>query len=71
MKEALISALLASGFKQFAINDTDYDTLLLPCPVGTFSNSSAKGQRGCTQCPPGIMCASLHSVRILCLNLPL
>ncbi|XP_078370526.1 uncharacterized protein LOC144654300 [Oculina patagonica] len=53
VKEALISALLASGFKQVSTNHSDYDTLLLPCPVGTFSNSSSKGQHGCTQCPPG------------------
>ncbi|KAL9973705.1 hypothetical protein ACROYT_G020193 [Oculina patagonica] len=52
-QEALISALLASGFQRFSTNHTYYDTLLLPCPVGTFSNSSSKGQHGCTQCPPG------------------
>ncbi|KAL9972997.1 hypothetical protein ACROYT_G019399 [Oculina patagonica] len=47
-----IPALLASGFKQIYINKTD--ATLQPCPPGTFSNSSSKGQDGCIQCPPGI-----------------
>ena len=49
---ALISVLLASGFRRIPVDSaTQY---FLPCPVGTFSNFSSKGTDGCTSCPPGI-----------------
>lgn len=48
----LLSAYLASGFRRIADNNSIVATLL-PCPLGTFSNSSAKGADGCVTCPPG------------------
>ncbi|KAL9955935.1 hypothetical protein ACROYT_G037339 [Oculina patagonica] len=48
----LLSALMASGFRQVP-DDTNLLSTLLPCPRGTFSNSSTKGANGCTECPPG------------------
>lgn len=53
--KALVAALLASGFRRVTNDSTNelYDTLL-PCPVGTFSNFSSKGEEGCIECPPGI-----------------
>ncbi len=47
-----ISALLASGFRQVPSNHPSFDAFL-PCPLGTFSNSSSKGKQGCIECPPG------------------
>lgn len=49
---AFIAALLASGFRQMPENDISSDQFL-PCPLGTFSNSSSKGTQGCTKCPAG------------------
>ena len=50
----LLSAYLASGFRRIADNNSIVATLL-PCPLGTFSNSSAKGADGCVTCPPGML----------------
>ena len=52
---AIISALLASGFRRIPDDrpDANHHTFL-PCPLGTFSNSSSKGAEGCIECPPGI-----------------
>lgn len=50
----LFSAYLASGFSRIADNNSLVATLL-PCPLGTFSNSSAKGADGCIKCPPGML----------------
>ncbi|KAL9967615.1 hypothetical protein ACROYT_G025878 [Oculina patagonica] len=50
--KALLSALMASGFGQI-LEHTGAVATLLPCPLGTFSNSSTKGADGCTECPPG------------------
>ncbi|KAL9967136.1 hypothetical protein ACROYT_G025308 [Oculina patagonica] len=48
----IVSAILASGFRKIPGN-TPNAAVFLPCPLGTFSNSSAKGVDGCTTCPPG------------------
>ena len=53
-----VTALLASGFRQIPDNDS-FSDIFSPCPVGTFYNSSSKGKQGCTQCPPGMLSASL------------
>lgn len=50
---------MASGFSRIPDNQSDYD-LYLPCPVGTFSNTTSKGKDGCTQCPPGIFFQASH-----------
>ncbi|KAL9967727.1 hypothetical protein ACROYT_G026017 [Oculina patagonica] len=50
--QSLFSALLPSGFGQILTYNI-LRTTLLPCPLGTFSNSSTKGTDGCTECPPG------------------
>ena len=50
----LLSAYLASGFRRIADNNSIVATLL-PCPLGTFSNSSAKSADGCIKCPPGML----------------
>ncbi|KAL9966999.1 hypothetical protein ACROYT_G025151 [Oculina patagonica] len=51
---ALISALLASGYHMVTgISNVVMTETFLPCPLGTFSNSSSKGKGGCTQCSPG------------------
>ena len=64
---AVMLVLFNSGFQ---LVSTDLKSLyLLPCPVGTFSNSSFKGLKGCTQCPPGILQPSLHHVSIFFLQL--
>ena len=47
-------AMLASGFTQVPDKNTDV-ALFLPCPLGTFSNSSSKGKQKCIECPPGIL----------------
>lgn len=47
-----ISALLASGFREI-YDDNRYNAEFLPCPLGTFYNSSSRGEQGCIQCPPG------------------
>ena len=52
---ALMSALVASGFRQ--LSDHPRVRYFLPCSVGTFSNSSSKGTEGCTVCPPGKSCS--------------
>lgn len=50
-----ISALLASGFRRIDDGNFYDDEIFLPCPLGTFSNSSSKGEQGCIVCPPGKM----------------
>lgn len=32
---------------------TGSDFIFLPCPLGTFSNSSVPNNNKCTECPPG------------------
>ena len=49
-----ISALEASGFTRTPEQNDDF-WFFLPCPVGTFSNSSSQGSEGCISCPPGIV----------------
>lgn len=57
--QAVISALLASGFRRIPDDRTDSIYYkFLPCPLGTFSNSSSKGADGCIECPPGIKSGS-------------
>jgi len=51
--KATVDALLASGFTKLPQKHTDY-LYLIPCPMGTFSNSSSQGAEGCIPCPPGI-----------------
>ncbi|XP_078384784.1 uncharacterized protein LOC144667259 [Oculina patagonica] len=51
LKEPFVSVLLTSGFRQIAGNDSV--AYFLPCPVGTFTNSSSDGKQVCTACPPG------------------
>ncbi|XP_078370511.1 uncharacterized protein LOC144654286 [Oculina patagonica] len=54
MNRAFVSALLASGFRRIHDKHTDYYYhKFLPCPLGTFYNSTSKGQQGCVPCPPG------------------
>ena len=48
-----VSALLAMGYTIVDKQASSY--LLVPCPVGTFSNSSSQGAAGCTPCPPGML----------------
>ncbi|KAL9953234.1 hypothetical protein ACROYT_G040617 [Oculina patagonica] len=52
INERYIDALLASGFRQVPHNSTIYKAFL-PCPLGTFVNSSSKGYQGCIECSPG------------------
>ena len=47
----LLKALLDTGFRKVPGNSWEYHTLL-PCPLGTFSNSEE--DQGCTECSPGI-----------------
>ena len=47
----LLTALLDTGFRKVPGNSWEYHTLL-PCPLGTFSNSEE--DQGCTECSPGI-----------------
>lgn len=54
IRHFVIPALVAMGFRPIPDNQTDYVTFL-PCPLGTFSNSSSRGAEGCTECPPGIL----------------
>ncbi|XP_078377515.1 uncharacterized protein LOC144660686 [Oculina patagonica] len=49
--EAIVSALLESGFRRVPGNSIHHT--YLPCPLGTFSNSSSKGAEGCIECPSG------------------
>ncbi|KAL9978290.1 hypothetical protein ACROYT_G015789 [Oculina patagonica] len=51
MKHALRSALQQSGFAGTSFHGPS--VTFLPCPTGTFVNSSAKGYPGCQMCPPG------------------
>lgn len=46
LRRLYIAALLASGFKQ---NGSE----LTPCPLGTFTDVSNKGVKGCKKCLPG------------------
>ena len=51
----LASALKAMGIGQkvgFAFSK--FIEEFLPCPKGTFVNSSSRGNEGCIVCPPGI-----------------
>lgn len=50
---AYLYTLLASGFESHPENRKDHYKLL-PCPEGTFFNSSSKGAQGCIECPAGI-----------------
>jgi len=45
---------VASGFKKLPDNDYLYD-IFVPCPLGTFTNSSSGGAEGCIKCPPGTL----------------
>lgn len=51
MKSALRSALQQSGFAGTSFDGPSIT--FLPCPTGTFVNSSAKGYPSCEMCPPG------------------
>ena len=55
-----VDALLASGFTKLPQKHKDY-LYLVPCPLGTFSNSSSQGAEGCIPCPPGIF-IQLHFI---------
>ena len=57
------AALKASGFGRIHVN-TMNQNIHFPCPLGTFSNSSTKGEQGCTQCTPGKICVLLVHQRI-------
>ena len=57
-----ISALLASGFRE-VYDDNRFNAEFLPCPLGTFYNSSSRGEQGCTQCPPGKLLTSQQLLR--------
>ena len=46
VNKALIGALIASGFTRTS-GDSDVQ-YFQPCPLGTFSNSSSYGTKGCT-----------------------
>ena len=51
----LASALRATGFGQEAgFAFSRFSEEFLPCPKGTFVNSSSRGNEGCIVCPPGI-----------------
>ena len=59
---AYLNTLLASGFETHPENRTDFYKLL-PCPEGTFFNSSSRREHRCTKCPAGIANnASYYSV---------
>ena len=49
----LIPAMLGMGF--IRATDNTGNVVLLPCPLGTFSNSSSQGKENCTECPPGML----------------
>ncbi|XP_078343257.1 uncharacterized protein LOC144628993 [Oculina patagonica] len=51
LTNTFVSTLLASGFEKVAGNETV--VFFLPCPLGTFTNSSSNGNQICTACPPG------------------
>ena len=53
VQKALISAVLALGFRRAPHNGSTLYHHFLPCPLGTFFNSTSKGAQGCTPCPPG------------------
>lgn len=53
VQKALISAVLALGFRRVPHNGSTLYHHFLPCPLGTFFNSTSKGAQGCTPCPPG------------------
>lgn len=60
---AFIAALLTTGFRQIPEDDLSLDKFL-PCPLGTFSNSSSKGTLGCTKCPAGIYMAQFSQYSV-------
>ncbi|XP_078343260.1 cysteine repeat modular protein A-like [Oculina patagonica] len=49
--KVLVPVLLASGFRKTAANASM--SFFLPCPLGTFTNSTSNGKQVCTACPPG------------------
>lgn len=63
VQRAFGAALKASGFGRIHVNTTNRN-IHFPCPLGTFSNSSTKGEQGCTQCTPGKICVLLVHQRI-------
>ena len=63
VQRAFGAALKASGFGRIHVN-TMNQNIHFPCPLGTFSNSSTKGEQGCTQCTPGKICVLLVYQRI-------
>ncbi|KAL9973878.1 hypothetical protein ACROYT_G020384 [Oculina patagonica] len=66
-----ISALLASGFRRIDDGNAYDDEIFLPCPLGTFYNSSSKGEQGCLPCPPGgFYSDSVGHVAISCKKCP-
>lgn len=52
---AIVTALKTSGFGEETDEPSFFDKTLLPCPQGTFSNSSSKGKEGCIECSPGML----------------
>ena len=56
--ETLVDVLLASGFRRIATKKSI--GYFLPCPVGTFTNSSSDGKKGCMVCPPGKFISYRH-----------
>ena len=60
--KTLVDVLLTSGFRRIASNKTI--SYFLPCPVGTFTNSSSDGKKGCVVCPPGKLISRRHKKNI-------
>ena len=58
IQEVFVSALKASGFG--SISGDRFAVEVLPCPVGTFSNSSSQRNEGCIPCPPGMLCVVFY-----------
>ena len=55
VNRGLVSALKELGYREVTDKRDDDTQYFLPCPVGTFSNSSSQGVKRCTPCPPGII----------------
>ena len=49
-KGAFVFALLSSGFTR---SKDDNEETYVPCPLGTFTDTSSKGKGGCQNCLPG------------------
>ena len=62
LQKAFILALKASGYGRISGDRSAVE--MLPCPVGTFSNSSSQGNEGCIPCPPGILCVGSYSDKV-------